>query len=263
MGICGADAPGRADVVPSRGQLVVCHASRYLRELSGLSVSASSVRRSANRAADRRLAGDSRAAEYRTSRGHDEFRPTAPASTDQGWGCRGRVAKRMPGARRASRVGHAGFRSGGRVALRPWDHRTLPPAGRWWLAAGDSRRAHWMSGRSGALDLGRVDFHFALRGHVGHLPRWACRPDRPGASAGRRRQHVGAADALWLARHPRGRPRVVAAAPPPARRWPSAPAPLFRSSPPPLLPHYLRRLTPPLLPRPRPPTRPYPRSPAG
>ena len=231
-----ADAPGRADVVPSRGQLVVCQRQPVFARAERL------VRVGQQRApglptgsaADRRLAGDSR------SRRKVSYQPGSRRVSDRRHlrqhrprlegNARGRVCQTDAGRRgRASRVGHAEAScSGGAGGVcgpgRPPDVcRPLAGGG---FAAGDShRRPTGCLGRSGALDLGACRFSLCLcAGHVGHLSRaGACRPDRPGAV--RRRDDGGSTLASRgagrtvggrLARHPaRDRSaRVVAAGAP-------------------------------------------------
>ena len=148
------------------------NASRYLRELSGLSVSASSVREVCQQETpriDAWQATPAAAEKYRTSRGHDEFQTDGTCvNTDQGWKEMrvGVFAKRMPGAvaapyEWATRKLPAPAR---RWRLRPWETTgRLPPAGRWWLRGwGFARRPTGCLGRWARWIWERVDFHFAF-----------------------------------------------------------------------------------------------------
>ena len=223
-----ADAPGRADVVPSRGQLVVCQrqpvfarAERLVRvgqqRAPGLPTGSPRI--------DAWQATPAAAEKYRTSRGHDEFQTDGTCvNTDQGWKEMrvGVFAKRMPGAAARLTSGPRGSfllrRCGWR--LRPWKTTgRLPPAGRWWLRGwGFAPAPNWMSWPMGRAGFGSVSiFTLSL-----HRARWtsitagACRPDRPGAV--RRRDDGGSTLASRgagrtvggrLARHPaRDRSRV-------------------------------------------------------
>ena len=190
MGICGADAQAERMLCLAGASWSFANASRYSRELSGLSVSASSVHRSANR--KRRIdawqATPAAAKSIVPAGVTTSFRPTAPASTPTKAGrkcawavCQtdaGRAAAPHEWATRKLPAPAGGWR------LRPWKTTgRLPPAGRWWLRGWGFAGPNWMSWPMGALDLGACRFSLCLcAGYVGHLSRaGACRPDRPGA----------------------------------------------------------------------------------
>jgi hypothetical protein len=174
VGICGARTRQAERMLCLAGaSWSFANASRYLRELSGLSVSASSVRQVCQQEApriDAWQATPAAAEKYRTSRGHDEFQTDGICvNTDQGWKEMrvGVFAKRMPGAA---------------AAPHEWATRKLPaPAARVAFAALEDHRtfaARWpvvasrLGIRAGAqLDVladgarwiwERVDFHFAF-----------------------------------------------------------------------------------------------------
>ena len=215
MGICGARTRQAERMLCLAGaSWSFANASRYLRELSGLSVSASSVRQVCQQEApriDAWQATPAAAEKYRTSRGHDEFQTDGTCvNTDQGWKEMrvGVFAKRMPGAA---------------AAPHEWATRKLPaPAARVAFAALEDHRtfaARWpvvasrLGIRAGAqLDVladgarwiwERVDFHFAFAQgtldiyhaleHVGQTAQALFGEGTTEAA----RWQAGARDALW------------------------------------------------------------------
>ena len=206
MGICGARMRQAERMLCLAGaSWSFANASRYLRELSGLSVSASSVRQVCQQEVpriDAWQATPAAAEKYRTSRGHDEFQTDGTCvNTDQGWKEMrvGVFAKRMPGAAAAphewatrklpapaARVAFAALE----------DHRTF--AARWPVVAsrlGIRPALDWMSWPMGRAGFGSVSI-FTLplrRARWTSIMRWSmsARPPRRCSAKGRRRQHVG------------------------------------------------------------------------